>query len=49
MSGFGLRMEVNQPGWLTYLGIRGYYPMVTPANVAESGIVLLNGGVAWKK
>ena len=49
MSGFGLRMEVNRPGWLTYLGIRGYYPMVTPANVAESGIVLLNGGVAWKK
>ncbi len=48
MSGFGVRFEINRPTWLTYLGVRGYYPNVTPANVAESGIVLINGGIAWK-
>ena len=48
MSGPGLRLEVNQLNWILHTGIRVYLPHWTPANELESGIILLNGGLAWK-
>jgi hypothetical protein len=48
MTGPGLRLEANQLNWILHVGIRGYYPHLTPTNEQEMGIILVNGGLAWK-
>ena len=48
MTGPGLRLEANQLNWILHVGIRGYYPHLTPTNEQDMGIILVNGGLAWK-